>query len=282
MAILLTYSNCVNAKGFSNLDYDKLACFLSDDMWNDCICNFTWYFSYRTDACGRKMNPEKTLALYNKAMKKAQIWNGRINKLSGAKYRELKKHWKLMYSEAKIIQKTLKNTDFKKLKKSKRKYELNVDKYSDYWIDLVYDIGVITNNPITKISKDHIENLYSFATDLWNDCICNFSWYFSYRTDACGKEMDPDYILEKYDKLMKRAEKWDKVVKSFKGEKYQNLKKDWKEMYNEAKKIKKKLDNTDFDAMKDNKTEFKLNVNKYRKYMSKVQNDVNKIIDKQY
>lgn len=125
-----------------------------------------------------------------------------------------------------------------------------------------------------KISKKNIEYLNSFVVgDMWNDCICNFNWYYEYRTDSVGNEMNPEETLAKFNKVMKKAKKWDKVVKSLKGKKYKKLKKHWKAAYSEAKKIQKKLNKADFNAMRLSDKSYKLNCDKFEKYMYKIMED---------
>ena len=77
--LLFSYSPNVNAASLSNDKLNELDSFIIGNMWNDCICNFSWYYGYRTDACGDAMNPDKVLAKYNKTMRKAKKWNSSIN-----------------------------------------------------------------------------------------------------------------------------------------------------------------------------------------------------------
>ena len=72
---------------------------------------------------------------------------------------------------------------------------------------------------------------------------------------------------------MKKAAKWNKVVKSLKGEQYKNLKKHWKVLYSEAKKIQKKVNKADFEKMKSNKKVYNLKADKFQKYMYKIMED---------
>ena len=125
-----------------------------------------------------------------------------------------------------------------------------------------------------KISKKNIEDIYNFVVeDMWNDCICNFHWYYEYRTDSVGNEMNPEETLAKFNKVMKKAKKWDKVVKSLKGKKYKKLKKHWKVAYSEAKKIQKKLNKADFNAMRESNKYYNLGYKKFEKYMYKIMED---------
>ena len=109
------------------------------------------------------------------------------------------------------------------MKNNKKVYELDVDTFRDF-MDLVGDdIYKITYKKPkeVKICKKNIEHLPNFIiSDMWNDGICIFNHYYEDILDACGKEMDPVKVRKSFNKTMKKAAKWDKVVKSLKGSKY--------------------------------------------------------------
>lgn len=266
----------VEAAKISKKNINNLEGFIIGDLWNDCICNFSWYYEYRTDCCGNKMNPEKIRKKYNTSIKSAKKWNKIVTGLKEKKYKNLKKHWKVLYSEALNIQKILNETDFSEMKSNKTKYDFPSDKFNDYMGKISDDFYKLSGNYKNdkKISKNNISNLYNFVVaDMWNDCICNFSHYYEDRLDACGDEMDPEKTRTKFNKTMKKAAKWNKVVKSLKGEQYKNLKKHWKVLYSEAKKIQKKVNKADFEKMKSNKKVYNLKADKFQKYMYKIMED---------
>ncbi len=70
------------------------------------------------------------------------------------------------------------------------------------------------DNDAKELTKEEIaEKLYSInndLTDLWNEVICEVSWYTSYGTSSIGEPLDIDFVVshakEYYDKVIKNKE----------------------------------------------------------------------------
>lgn len=143
-------------------------------------------------------------------------------------------------------------------------------------IILILSLAIImynfTNPKAKSISKKNISNIYNFSCDkLWNNGFCDMNWYCQGRTDSVGEKMNPEKRLKKIKKYMSDAKKWDKVVKSIKGKKYKKLKKEWKIIYSESKRMYKKLNKLDFEEMKNNQDlVYDLKTEKFQNHLYKL------------
>lgn len=112
-------------------DKDKIVeayAWMVEDMWNNGVCDFGWYYSYKTDACGQKMDPYKKLETFNKKYKKVTTYNEWINGLKGDKYKKLKKKWNASMKELETTHETLNSIDW-----SKAPYKDNDFDYYESW-----------------------------------------------------------------------------------------------------------------------------------------------------
>lgn len=147
---------------------------------------------------------------------------------------------------------------------------------SKKFIVLILSLAIImcnfTNVQSKSISKKNISDIYNFSCDkLWNGGFCDMNWYCNERTDSVGGKMNPKKKLKKIKKYMSDAKKWDKVVKSIKGKKYKKLKKEWKIIYSESKRMYKELKKLDFEEMKNNKDlVYDLKTDKFQNHLFKL------------
>lgn len=129
-----------------------------------------------------------------------------------------------------------------------------------------------TNIEAKKISKQNISDIYNFAcSELWNLGFCDMKWYCTERTNSTGQKMNTKKKMNIIKKNMINAKKWDKVVKSLKGKKFQKIKKEWGIIYSESKRMYKELKKLNFEKMENNPDlKYNLKTNKFYNHLHKL------------
>lgn len=61
--------------------------------------------------------------------------------------------------------------------------------------------------------------------DIWNDGLCDLSWYMTDGTDSCGDTMNVDYTVKKLEKAYKLTADYDKFINSLSD--YTDIKDTW-------------------------------------------------------
>lgn len=81
--------------------YDKLSeikNWYTGDIWNDGLCQMSWYVKNGTSAFGDDLDIEMTLKQYNDAIKNLEAYNSFVTSLSDPKYDDVKFAWEKLYN----------------------------------------------------------------------------------------------------------------------------------------------------------------------------------------
>lgn len=109
---------------------------LCDEMWNKGLCDLGWYYKTKRDACGEKLDIEKTLRNFNKNYKKITKYNNGINSLKGSKYKTLKTKWNKIMIELERLHEQVNQIDWSKCPYDDEKFDNQ--EFSDELNDIYY------------------------------------------------------------------------------------------------------------------------------------------------
>ena len=75
----------------------EVSSWYTSELWNDGLCDISWYTKQGTSAIGQDLDIEMTLKRYNEALTKMEEYNSFISGLTDAKYDDVKYAWDKLY-----------------------------------------------------------------------------------------------------------------------------------------------------------------------------------------
>lgn len=78
-----------------------------------------------------------------------------------------------------------------------------------------------------------------YTSELWNDGLCDISWYTKQGTSAMGQDLDIEMTLKRYNEALAKMEEYNIFVSSLTDPKYDDVKYSWDKLYNGIKESDK-------------------------------------------
>lgn len=129
---------CVRSKTSINNKLCNAYDWQCEDVWNNGFCDIYHYIESGTDACGNKMNINKTISKLNTTYKKRASCNKFVYSVQGKKYSKYKTTWKKLDKETVRLKNILDKND---IPKPKSNYYFPYEKYSDYLWKLLDNVS---------------------------------------------------------------------------------------------------------------------------------------------
>lgn len=78
-----------------------------------------------------------------------------------------------------------------------------------------------------------------YTSDLWNEGLCDISWYTKQGTSAIGQELDIEMTLKRYNEALTKIEEYNTFITGLTDPKYDDVKYAWDKLYNGIKESDK-------------------------------------------
>jgi uncharacterized protein YcfL len=92
--------------------------------------------------------------------------------------------------------------------------------------------SVETSNDPKELIKE-VNNWY--VSDIWNDGLCDVSWYLSQGTSSTGEELDIEFTMRNLDKSMQKLDTYNDEMNALSDD-WEDAKYTWSKMYGEIKR----------------------------------------------
>ena len=100
------------------------------------------------------------------------------------------------------------------------------------------------------VKQTDAENIYEISQwlceSMWNKGLCDLRDYYSTGRDSCGNKMNVDNTVKQFNKEYKKVDKYNKIINQLKGNKYKNLKTNWKKTITEMEKLHDQVNEIDW------------------------------------
>lgn len=78
-----------------------------------------------------------------------------------------------------------------------------------------------------------------YTSELWNDGLCDISWYANKGTSATGQELDIEMTLKRYNEALEKMDDYNTFITGLDDKKYDDVKYAWDKLYNGIKESDK-------------------------------------------
>lgn len=78
-----------------------------------------------------------------------------------------------------------------------------------------------------------------YTSELWNEGLCNISWYTKQGTSAIGQDLDIEMTLKRYNEALAKMEEYNNFISGLTDSKYDDVKYAWDKLYNGIKESDK-------------------------------------------
>lgn len=111
--------------------------------------------------------------------------------------------------------------------------------------DTQQESSVVSEKEIYKKLKE-ISNWYT--SDIWNEGLCDISWYVNKGTSSTGQDLDIEMTLKRYNDAMKSLNEYNDFISTLTDPKYDDVKFAWDKLYNGIKESDKIVQENNIEA----------------------------------